>query len=185
MSATIYTTDLTKDECVRRLQVHTGRGRWPRWAEGTISAKIRGDHFRLYAWGPLNLRNSFAPLFYGRLEGVDSKTHIHGRFRMHPITRAFLIVWFGGLVAMAGLILTLPPSAWGSGPPPSVFMALGPAGMILLGYILFVFFGRWLARGQMESLRRFLKRELKAQQYDEGSPKSGRREDCPPGFPIT
>ena len=169
MSATIYTSDLTKDECLRRLQGHTGRSGWTRWAEGTISAKVRGDRFRLFAWGPVNLRNSFAPLFYGRLEEGIGETRIRGRFCMHPIVQAFLFVWFGGLVAGAGLMLFLPPSALGSGLRPSVFALLGPAGMGLLGLGL-VRFGRWLARGQMESLRCFLARELKARPLIEGTP---------------
>jgi len=157
MSVTIYMSQLTKDECVRQLQEHAGRGCWTQCAEGTISTKIRGDHFRLFAWG--SLRNSFAPLFYGRLEEASGKTRIRGCFRMHPIAQAFLSLWFFGLTAIAALILFLPSSAWESGRAPSVFAALGPAGMILLGFG-FLRFSRWLARGQMESLRRFLKREL-------------------------
>jgi len=181
MSATIYTSDLTKEECVRRLQAHTGRGGWTLWAEGTVCAKIRGDHFRLCAWGPANLRNSFAPFFYGRLEAGDGKTRIRGRFRLHLTVRAFLVVWFGGLVVIAGLILLLPPSGWGSRRSPSVFAVLGPAAMILLGFG-FIRLGRWLARGQMESLRCFLKRELNAQPDDAESPDNSLQATAaPPG----
>ena len=169
MSATIYITDLTKDECIRRLQKHSGRNSWTRWAEGTVSAQIRGDHFRLFAWGPVNFRSSFSPFFYGRLEGGNGRTHIRGRFRSHPIARAFLVAWFGVLVAMAGLVLVLPPSAWGSGRALSPFASLGPAGMILLG-LCFVRFGRWLARGQVDSLKGFLAHELRARPCEEGSP---------------
>ena len=169
MSATNYTSDLTKDECIRQLLRHTGRGGWTPWAEGTIAAKIRGDHFTLFAWGPANLRNSFAPRFYGRLEEDKGKTHICGRYRMHPILEAFLAVWFGGLVVMAALILFLPPSAWGAGRSPSGFAVVGPVGMMVLGFGM-VRFGRWLARGQAESLRSFLARELKAQPPVENSP---------------
>ena len=51
-----YTTDLAKDECLQRLKKHARRGGWlVPWAEGTIAAKICGDHFRLFAWGPLNV----------------------------------------------------------------------------------------------------------------------------------
>lgn len=169
MSAITYTTDYTKDECIRRLQAHTGRSRWSRWAEGTISAKIRGDHFRLFAWGPANVRNSFAPLFYGYFEEDKGKTRIKGHFRMHPIVWAFLVVWFGGLMAMSCLILLLPPSAWGSGQSPSGFVVLGPVGMMLLGFG-FVQFGRWLASGQAERLELFLAHELKAQPCHQASP---------------
>jgi hypothetical protein len=166
MSVSSYTTDLTKSECVRRLQGHAGRRCWgQRWVEGTILAKIRGDHFRLFAWGPTNVRNSFAPFFYGHLEEEGGRTRIQGCFRIHPFARAFLIVWFGGLMAEGSLILLLPTSAWGfGGRPPPVFAVLGIAGMMLLGYG-FVRFARWLGRGQVESVRSFLTRELKALPY--------------------
>jgi len=168
MRATNYTSDLTKDECIRRLQRHAGHGGWMPWVEGTISAKIRGDRFRLFAWGPANLRNSFSPRFYGRLDEDKGKTRICGRFRMHPFVEAFLAVWFGGLVGMAALIPLLPPTAWGTGRPPSAFAVAGPAGMMLLGYGI-VRFARWLARGQAESLVSFLVRELKAHPHVENS----------------
>jgi hypothetical protein len=164
-----YTSELSQDECVRRLQAHTGRGLWTQCAEGTISARIRGNRFRLFAWGPVNLRNSFAPFFHGRVEEAGGTTLIRGRFRMHSIVQVFLFVWFGGLLAGAGLILLLAPSAWGSGQRPSAFALLGPAGMGLLGFG-FIRFGRWLGRGQAESIRRFLTRELRAQSWDERSP---------------
>src|SRR5207249_11872325 len=99
MRASFYTTDLAKPECLRRLQQHRCRGGWwTPWAEGTISATARGDHFTLFARGPVNVRNSFAPLFKGRLEDCNGKTRIVGRFRMHRIVQVFLVVWFSGLV---------------------------------------------------------------------------------------
>ena len=163
MKASIYTTDLAKPECLRRLQQRTFRGGWwTPWAEGTISVRTRGDHFSLFAWGPLNVRNSFAPLFKGRLEDCNGHTRIVGRFRMHRLVQVFLVVWFGGLAAGAALMLLLPASGWGSGQRPPAFALLAPVGMSLLGFA-FVWFCRWLARGQKESLRCFLERELEAQ----------------------
>ena len=170
MRASIYTTDLAKAECLRRLQQRRFRGGWwTPWAEGTISAKTRGDRFTLFAWGPLNVRNSFAPLFKGRLEDCNGQTRIVGRFRMHPIVQAFLVVWFGGVAAGAALMLLLPASEWGPGQRPPVYALLAPAGMALLGFA-FVRFCRWLARGQMESLRCFVERELKARPSGDRSP---------------
>jgi hypothetical protein len=171
MRAMTYTSELSKQECLRRLQAHTGRGPslWNRWAEGTISAKVRGDRFRLFAWGPINLRNSFVPLFYGRIEEASGNTHIRGGFRMHPVVQAFLVLWFGGLVAMAALLVLLPASSWGPGVAPPALSVLGPVVMILIGFG-FVRFGRWLARGQVESVQSFLVSELKAQACNEGSP---------------
>ena len=161
MSARNYTSALSKDECLRRLQAQTGRNLWTRWAEGTISAKVHGSRFRLFAWGPVTLRNSFAPFFYGRIEQANGKTLIRGRFCFSWVVRAFLFLWFGGLAAIAGLILFLPSSAWGPGQRPSVLALLGPAVMGLLGFAL-VRFGWWLGRGQAESLKSFLARELAA-----------------------
>jgi len=81
---------------------------------------------------------------------------------MHTLAEAFLWVWFAGLLAGAGFLLFLPPSAWGSGRQPPLFVLLGPAVVGLLGFGV-VCFGRRLARGQTESLRNFLTRELEAQ----------------------
>ena len=169
MSAICYMSELPKDECLRRLLAHTKQGFWTQKAEGTISARVRGGRFRLFAWGPVNLRNSFAPLFYGQLEEVIGKTRIYGHFRMHILVYAILFVWFGGLLAISGLLLFLPASAWGSGQRPPMFALLGPVLMGLLGFGL-VCFGRWLGRGQAESLRSFLMRELEAQPMDECNP---------------
>ena len=141
------------------------------WVEGTIAARIRGDRFRLFACGPSNVRNSFAPFFYGRLEGGTGSTRIRGRFQFHPIVRAFLVMWFGGLVVGGSQELLLPSSAWESGRSLPLFVTLAPMGMILLG-VCFVMVGRWFARGQMENLRHFLKCELKARAQSEGESES-------------
>jgi hypothetical protein len=111
----------------------------------------------------MNVRNSFAPFFYGHLEEKSGRTRIAGCFRMHPFVRALLIVWFGVLMAGGSLILFLPASAWPGRSPP-LFAVFGPAGMMLLGYGL-LRFGRWLGRGQVASLQSFLERELKAQSH--------------------
>jgi len=168
VSASTYTSELPRDECLRRLLAQTRQGFWTQCAEGTIEARVRGGRFRLFAWGPINRRNSFAPLFYGHLEEVNGKTRICGRFRMYTLVYAFLFVWFGGLLTIAGLLLFLPASAYGSGQRPPMFAFLGPVVMGLLGYG-FLRFGRWRGRGQAENLRCFLKRELEAQPMDEGT----------------
>ena len=167
MSAITYTSEMPKDECLRRLNAQPRHGFCTRWTEGTVAARVWGDRFRLFAWGSAGVRNPFAPLFYGRLEEVGGRTRIRGRFRMLTIVRTLLFVWFGGLVAMAGLLLFLPASAWGSGQPPPPLALLGPAVMGLLGFGL-VRFGRSLGRGQTESLRNFLARELMAHPSGKG-----------------
>ena len=162
----LCTTELTKEECLRRLQKHTGSANWGwgwgRWEEGTISTNVHGDRFRLFASGSLNARNAFAPFFYGRLEESGGGTRIAGRFRLHPFLRVFLAVWFGGLTFMVGLLLWLPRSAWGTERPPPWWAPLGPVAMMLIGYGL-ILVGRWFAGGQLECIQRFLSRELQAQ----------------------
>ncbi|HWQ92237.1 MAG TPA: hypothetical protein VN673_11240 [Clostridia bacterium] len=163
-----YISELPKDECLRRLHAQPKQVFWRRQAEGTISAKVRGDRFRLFAWGSVMVRNPFAPFFYGRLEETDGGTRIRGRFRMHTLVQAFVFAWFGGLIAAVLLMLFLPSSAWGSGQQPSLLALFGPAfiGLVGLGLVRFC---RWLGRGQTESLKNFLIRELKAHPADEAA----------------
>ena len=169
VSAIVYSTSLRREECLRRLQRHSARPGWKPQPKGTIYAKIRGDRFRLFATGPAYTHNSFAPFFYGRLEEETNGTKIRGSFRMHWYVQGFLMVWFGGLAVMSGVVLFLilfrPNSAWEHGRSPPVWMAAGPVGMMALGAGL-VLFCRWLARGQRENLRSFLSEELEAQLND-------------------
>jgi len=172
MSAVNLTTRLTKSECIRRIELCAGRDRgfgwsWEPWQEGTIAAKIRGDRFRLFAWGPLFTAISFAPFFQGRLEQGHDEVRIRGRFRLHRLVQGFVVIWFGGLAAMVGLMLLLPDESWIDGMKPPTIAALAPIGMMAVGAFL-LRLNRWFVRGQMESMRRFLQSELQAQ--EEGIP---------------
>ena len=167
VSKIVYITKLSTVECLLRLESHvipwSGvlRSTFTPMDKGTVVARVRGDSFRLFAQGTKHVQNSFVPLFYGRVEATTEGARIVGRFRMHLFVRVFMGVWFGGLLAGAGLLLFLPASAWGSGQRPPLFALLGPLVIGLLGFGL-VRFGWWCGRGQAESLRSFLTRELEA-----------------------
>jgi len=71
-------------------------------AFGVILASFDGYKFRLYV--QRNYRNSFAPIFSGRLIPQASGTRVEGRFGMHSFVKIFLAVWFAGVVTIGGFI---------------------------------------------------------------------------------
>ena len=119
-------------------------------------AKIRANRFRLFAQGCKHVRNSFVPFFYGRVEESRDGPRIIGSFKMHLFVRTFLLIWFGGVMAIAiGFPLTV------QGVKAPLIFIVGASLMTSLGAGL-VHFGRWLSRGQMSRLREFIREELKA-----------------------
>lgn len=161
MKEAIYTSQLTKAECLRRLRERT-RGRFRgRCAPGTISATVDGDWFCLFAWGPRYFYNSFAPYFYGTIDEAAGQSRIRGRLRMRTLVRTFLWVWFSMLASAECLLLLLPASGWTSGERPSPAALLAPVAIALLGYGL-LRYGWWRGRAQALSIEHFLERKLEA-----------------------
>jgi len=158
-------TKLSPGECIQRLQKHTHQSflnsAWSPPEQGSVFAKVRANRFRLFAQGHKHVRNSFVLFFYGRVEESHDGTRIIGAFRMHPVVRVFLLIWFGGLVIMS---VVFPVVAFSgkvqAGEPPVIFV-VGPLLMILFGVGL-LSFGRRLSRGQVSRLLDFLREELKA-----------------------
>ena len=165
MSRLLYTTKLSADECLQRLQARSQErlsiSAWSLPERGSVFVKVRANRFRLFAQGHKYVRNSFVLFFYGRVEESGDGARIIGVFRMHPLVRVFLLIWFGGLAIMS---VVFPFVAFSgkvqAGEPPVIFV-VAPLLMILLGVGL-VSFGRWLSRGQVSRLRQFLSEELKA-----------------------
>jgi hypothetical protein len=62
-----------------------------------------------------DVRNSFVPVFYGRIESQGVGSRVVGRFRMHLFTRVFAACWVGmitlpivdGLTDGGGLVMVL------------------------------------------------------------------------------
>ena len=117
-----------------------------------ILAKLSGADFRLQK--RRTYRNSFAPLFYGKLVAAENGTRVEGEFRMHPAARVFMTFWFGFLatIALAALILTT------RGQPAAARfpMLLVTAGLAAFGVALVKFGGR-LGRNERVALVDFLK----------------------------
>src|SRR6266403_5662660 len=74
-------------------------------AFGVVLASFDGYKFRLYV--RRDYRNSFAPLFSGRLISQVSGTRVEGRFGMNPFVKMFLAVWFGGVAIIGGMIFIM------------------------------------------------------------------------------
>lgn len=162
-----YRTRLSIVECRQRLQLRvlSPSQRWPLgftpMEEGTVTASVRGDRFKLFACGPKYLRNSFAPLFDGRLETTNEGTSIVGGFRMHRMVQAFVTFWFSGLTIMT---VAAPMVALSQDPQfglKALVFIFGGLGIICFGVGL-LFLGRWFARGQVARMLQFLREDLQA-----------------------
>jgi len=156
-------TKLFLDDCRTRLGSGTDLGgmslSWDAAAPGTVVGEFRGPAFRLHTKKYYN--NSFSPFFYGKLAQVDGGTILEGDFRLHPFIRLFLLFWIAFLLLFAASALIVPaPAHPASGISRGWFYA-GLAGLAVLG-VGFVELGRWLARGEREVIRSFLKSTLQA-----------------------
>jgi hypothetical protein len=114
----------------------------------------------------VSYNNSFQTFLTATLQPHGTGTVIQGELALHPFTRVFMPVWFGGVVLFGGAalfvrllgLLTHHPSpaennAW--------LVMVIPLGMLLFGYLL-VRFGRYLARDEACFLTDFLDRILEA-----------------------
>ncbi|MDQ7780467.1 MAG: hypothetical protein RDV41_12295 [Planctomycetota bacterium] len=170
---TNYVTGLSLDECAKRIRARTYGltgmvkpswysllGRSERPGEGTVVAELKNDRFRLYAFGPRWLRNSFAPHLYGTIASVVERTRISCRFQMHGAARAFLIVWFGVLAIAVTLVLLAVISSLA--PRSVLWEALLGAGGMAAFCLALVGASRYAAHGQRIRLERFLREDLEA-----------------------
>jgi len=71
-------------------------------AFGIVLESFDGYRFRLSV--RRSYRNSFAPLFSGRLIPQTTGTKVEVRFGMRPLVKIFLALWFTGMVTLGGLI---------------------------------------------------------------------------------
>ena len=105
-------------------------------------------------------RNSFAPLFYGRLLAVTEGTVVQGQFKVHLVVRIFMAFWFGCVVVGACFTITSTTIRYKS-LAQAAGMIFGPLLMLALGYGM-VRFGQWSARDQEREMVVFLKNTLEA-----------------------
>ena len=165
-----WETSLPAPECRSRLQHYSQADSvWRAFrfdAKGTVYSSVRPSSFRLFAKGPMFVRNSFEPYFYGSVLEADGRTLIRGRFRMHPVVLVFMTVWFIGVVTIGGLITAVMLYELLTGRRVSTEMApglaalLGPA-MLAFGIGL-VALGWRMGRSQREQIEQFLETALQA-----------------------
>ncbi len=128
-----------------------------------ILGKFRENAFRLQK--RRCYRNSFAPLFFGRLVASEGGTVVEGHFKMHAFARAFMVFWFVFLGAFALAALVLPSRGQPEAPWGRAMLLLGAVFMIGFGIGLKKF-SAWLGHAEEEAIVEFLKRTLEAKQTE-------------------
>ena len=94
---------------------------------------------------------------------------ISGEVAMHPFVRAFMFIWFGGVILIGGTMFVA--TVWtmlfsADGPRQNLWMgAVIPPFMLAFGFGL-VRFGRYLARDETRFLTDFLIQTLDAHAHD-------------------
>ena len=130
--------------------------------------KIQGNKFRIQK--RRDYRNSFAPFFYGQLTNDGADTLIEGEFRMHPVAKAFMAVWFAFLLIFSLMAAILPPqSQFEAGRVPLLAASVG---MMAFGVALVLFLHR-LASGEQKAILDFLKVKLEARETNYNPPSRG------------
>jgi len=172
-----YHTSLPVHECLARLSRTAAEHPWSvqrLWLplpEGTVESTVWGQRFFLSAWPPLNTRNSFAPVFYGRLLSDAAGTRVVGRFLLYPIAMAFLAVWFGGTLFWLLVALYLEPMQRAQ-PVSLELSALGPiaaaSGLTLFASLLVRFAVR-SGVSQRQAIQDYLRSVLEASPWSEAT----------------
>jgi hypothetical protein len=162
-------------EGLRLATDHDEVANWPRFkACRPLLCRIRGERIRLRC--RQHGRNSFAPLFHGRLLAATGGTVIEGRFRMHLLIRMFMTFWFGclgGGLSLATVLAVIRYKSLAA----AVGTMLGPLLVLAFGYGI-VRFGQWSARDQEREMVSLLKATLDAA---EGCPPAESEPDVPGG----
>jgi hypothetical protein len=175
-NAIAWRTDLSVEECLRRLREGTDigvrtifpfsgyKGKKP------VLSKFDGDQFTL--WKRKYYRNDFVPYFYGALTPEAAGTRIEGRFDMNKFTKIFMRVWLA-FVALTGLPVVY--SALSNGRnADALFGAEVAGGMLAFGFLM-PKFGQLIGKGQERYLREFLETTLAARADGRGLPLSVRK----------
>ena len=102
------------------------------------------------------INNSFKPIFTGQFNHRNGHTVLNGAFSMHWFPKIFISIWFGLLIAICVLSLTVGivedldkgSSVW-DGIVAGLGISAVAAGIALLGYGLLLF-GKRISRGDVE-----------------------------------
>jgi hypothetical protein len=160
---------LPPDECARRISAAMDCERSTLFSFAAltgshpISGRVEGSSIRLRKRIAYN--NSFQTFLNATMRPEGAGTVIEGAFAMHPFTRFFMPIWFGGVILIGGFgfIISLLAAFTHSSDEQRSHLPflLGPPGMLFFGYLL-VRFGRYLARDEAAFITDFLKQTLDA-----------------------
>jgi hypothetical protein len=175
-NAIAWRTDLSVEECMRRLREATDPGVRTVFSfsgykgKKPVLLKSNGNEFRL--WKRRYYRNSFAPIFFGKLLEEQRGTRIEGRFGMDPFVLPFMVFWLAvvGFGALQELIHAHSARSYGNVWNGELLLA----GMFLFGLLL-PKFGQWIGRSEERDLRELLETTLAARVDDSGLPLSVRK----------
>lgn len=162
-------TPLTPTECASRLTaaIDTQRSAFISFAgffgSRPVVGRVTESSLRLRK--RIGYRNSFQSFLTATMQRGTEGTVISGEVAMHPFVRAFMFVWFSGVVLIGGtmFIATLGSLLFGSGhwAQNSWLGVVIPPVMLAFGYGL-IRFGRHLARDEAKFLTDFLIQTLDA-----------------------
>jgi hypothetical protein len=152
-------------ESVERLKAATGTSFFSGLTRERTTGTVRESRVSLQRTIPM-VGNSFKPFFQGRFVQKDGRIFLVGRFAIHWAVRAFMTLWFSGLV-LIGLLATIAPGTTQKGA--RVPMLLGVPGMICLGLGL-IRLGQWFARNDASWLEKMIRRALTPSEGASGSP---------------
>jgi len=147
---------LLREECVRRLRSNID----PAWG-GTVVGSVGDASFRLRK--QIYYRNSFQYSLFGRLNDDNGQTRLHCRMGLHPVVCAFLVVWFGGvLAACAAISIRMASVLAGGSLPENMWPGVMIPFLMLAGGVALVMAGKYLARDERAFLIDFLRRSVEA-----------------------
>ena len=161
MTAPVFLSPLSIQDCVACLRANVDSD-WAPYGSKSVCGRIGNRAFRLRR--RISYRNSFQTNAFGRLEPMARGTLIRCRFGMHRLVVAFLILWFGILLAIGTKLAATvsirqsTPIQW------SVPVTL--VGLLISGVVL-IRFGRLLARDEQRFLSQFICTILEAKEADQ------------------
>jgi hypothetical protein len=130
-----------------------------------IAGDVKGNKIHLY-FIQKDLRNSFAPHFYGEVQARPSGTMIKGRFTMNRFVRLFLAIWFTGIGTIAVLLMPLSVRSLLTGQTgvanPRLGLFFPP--FLLVCCLLMVHWGKRMGNNNKAHILHFLQQSLNAHQ---------------------
>lgn len=122
---------LPAEEAAERLAAQVEPLRWFRFKHGTCAfeGSVDGSEFRIRR--VIGYRNSFLPQIRGTISPTATGSRIDCRLSLHPFVIAFMVIWFGAVIAIGGAFVFTPTE-----PGRSPWFRLIPVAMLVFGWIL-------------------------------------------------